>query len=448
MQNNKPYLTGSIVKSMLAFVGPFMLSMVLQSLYGAVDLLLVGRFATTADVAAVAVGSQLMFMVTQLIIGLTTAATVLIGNHYGAGNADGLRRTMGAQAVLFGIIGAGLCLAYFCCVPLMASAMQTPPQARPAALAYLYYCSAGILFIMGFNICGAAWIGIGDTRSTFLCIAVACATNVLLDLALVGGLKMGAAGAAIATLIAQACCFGFALFRAKRRGFGFAFSRRDIRRDRRSSLELLRVGLPLGLQNTLVSFSFLFITAVINLRGVAPAAAAGVVEKLFSFLIMPASAFGTAVATVAAQNIGAGQLARAKQALWAGVGLALVPSVLAVLLCQLLGLQVAGLFTRDTQVMALAAEYMRSYTLDCITLSLVFCMGGYFNSMGYSWFTMFHSLLATFLFRVPLTWLLSRLPGAGLFTIGLAPPLATLVSLGMCLLFLRRVNRLGPALAK
>ncbi|MDL2252630.1 MATE family efflux transporter [Ruminococcaceae bacterium OttesenSCG-928-I18] len=430
------FTSGSITKHLLRFVGPYMLGLLLQNLYGAVDLFVVGNFATTADVSAVTIGSQIMTMFTQTIIGFATGTTVLVGQYYGEGNRQKLSQSTGTAMPLFGTLAVILTAFLLLFNGPIIHAMQTPPEAIAMTRQYLFVCSLGIVFIFSYNVIASMLMGVGNTKTPFLFVAVACAINIILDLVLVSGFGMGALGAGIATTIAQAGSVFFALLYIKRKGLGFHIERKDVRFHKDLSLKTLKIGGPVALQNALVSVSFLFITAIINRLGLNYSAAAGIVEKMVTFLFIPNFAFCAAVATVSAQNLGAGKPKRSRQSMWYSCMMAFLPSVCFVVLCQIIPETLAGIFSLDPAVVALAAEYLRSYIFDCAAVSFVFCMNGYFNSCGRSWFTLTHSLIATFAVRIPLSFVLTSLPNPTLFVIGWAAPVSSLVSLVLCLVFL------------
>lgn len=435
------FTSGSIPKAMLIFVGPYMLGILLQNLYGAVDLFVVGHYAETADVSAVTIGSQLMAIVTQLIIGFATGVTMLIGQYYGAGDKKGLSRTTGSAILLFGTAAIILTVIYLGFHSLLVSVMQTPEQAVQATKAYLLACALGIPFIVGYNVVTSILTGLGDSKTPFLFIAIACVINIVLDVILVKYVHLGALGAAIATTVAQAGSFIFSILFLRNKGLGFPLAKSDMRFDRRQINRIVKIGGPVAIQNVLVSASFLFVTAIINQMGLIASAAVGVVEKLITFLFVPATALGTAVGTASSQNLGAQQYDRARKSMWCGIVMALIPSIFITIFCQFGSELLAGILTRDAAVVAMAADYMHSYILDIIMVSFVFCMNGYFNSCGKSWFSLLHSLITTFAVRVPAAFLLSRLPNASLFLIGWAAPASTLLSLVMCLIFLSREKR-------
>lgn len=440
----KTFTSGSIAKAMLAFVGPYLLGILVQNLYGAVDLFVVGHYASTADVSAVTIGSQLMTIATQLVIGLATGITILTGQYFGAKDEKGLNRTVSASVLLFGISAIVLTGVYLIFYPMMVSVMQTPAEAVSQTREYLLYCSLGIVFIIGYNIISSILTGLGNSRTPFLFIVVACIINVVLDVILVRYAGLGARGAAIATTAAQAGSFLFSLIYISRKGLGFARKKTAFGEYQKQFGLIFTIGGPVAVQNVLVGFSFLFITAIINQMGVVASAAVGVVEKLITFLFVPATAMGTAVSTAASQNIGAGQMDRAKKAMWIGIGMALVPAVAITLYCQFYGASLTGILNRDPQVVSLAADYLRSYILDVIMVSFVFCMNGFFNSCGKSWFSLVHSLVTTFVGRIPLAFFFSRLEHTSLFAIGWAAPVSTFISLLLCLVFLSYLNRKSP----
>lgn len=435
-------INGSLGRAILAFVGPFLLSNIIQNLYGAIDLLIVGQFATTADVSAVTIGSQIMSMATQFIVGLSTGTTVLVGRYLGAQDEKSMAKAAGTSVVLYlgmAILLTGAVLLFR--MPIV-SVMQTPIEAINATSEYILVCALGLIFIVGYNIIASILMGLGNTKTPLVFIVVACVINILLDIVLVRDYQMGALGAAIATMLAQAgsVIIGFLYIRSK--GLGFKISWQDMRINSMAAVQLIKIGGPIAVQNMLVGASFLFITAVINQMGVVASASAGVVEKLIGFLIMPAVAFGAATATLSAQNIGAGKVNRAKKTMVYGAIMALAPSIIIVVICQLRAEILTSFFSKETSVILQAADYLRSYVIDILVVSIVFSMNGYFNGSGKAWFTLFHSLLTTFAGRVPLCYLFSKIEGASLYAIGWAAPLSSVMSLFLCMLFLHHQNRL------
>lgn len=438
---------GNVSRVLLQFAMPFLLANVLQALYGGVDLFVVGQYDDAASVAGVAIGSQVMHAVTSLILGLTTGATVCLAIAVGAKDDRKAAATIGTAVCLFTVLGVALTLALTGLHSHIADWMNTPPEAMTDTLHYLLICSAGIPFIMGYNVVCGILRGLGDSRTPLYLVGLACIINIVLDFLLVGGLHMRAAGAAIATVVSQGLSFAAALWFLCRKGFRFAFTRKDIRLDRFLSRKMLELGAPIALQDVLVSTSFLIITVIVNQMGVIASAALGIVEKVIVFAMLPPVAISSAVATMTAQNYGAGLTERMNRCLRAGIGMALVFGAAVCLYSQFLPGTLTGIFTHDEAVIAMGNDYLRGYSTDCILVSFVFCINSWFSGQGNSWFPMLHSMVATFLFRIPLSYLFSRLMPDSLVLMGFAPPLSTLVSLVICLWYIRRTRRRKAMLA-
>ena len=262
-----------------------------------------------------------------MILGLSMGGTVLIGQRVGEGDDPGAARAVGTMGVLF--TAAALVL-----TPLMllltdgaVALLDTPAQAVEDTREYLLICSCGIPFIIGYNAVGGIFRGLGDSRTPLYFVALACGINIALDFLLTGALGWGAAGAAAATVAAQAVSFVTALLYLVRRGLPFSFRKEGAspwRPGKREMAAILKVGFPLALQDALVNISFLIITAVINAMGLVASAAVGVVEKLLVFAFLPLTAFSSAVAAMTAQNIGAGRRDRAVRVLGCGIAWSLL----------------------------------------------------------------------------------------------------------------------------
>ena len=428
---------GSVPKVLMQFAMPYLLANVLQALYGGADLFVVGRFDDAASVAGVAIGSQVMQTVTGIILGLTAGITVLIGIATGARDEKKAAATIGSAVWLFAIIGAVLTLLMTVWHDTIATAMHTPPEAMTDTRHYLLICSLGIPFIIGYNVVFGIMRGLGDSRSPLYFVALACVINIVLDFVLVGGCHMRAAGAATATIASQGISFAAALCYLHRKGFRFPFTRRDIRLNGILSKRIIKLGTPIALQDALINISFLIITVIVNRMGVTASAALGVVEKLIVFAMLPPVAISSAVAAMTAQNYGAGLTDRMNRCLKSGIGMALVFGTAFCIYSQFLPETLMGIFTNDAPVIELGAEYLHGYSIDCIIVSFVFCINSYFSGQGNSLFPMVHSLIATFLFRIPLSWIFSHIAPTSLFPMGFAPPLATMVSLAICLWYLK-----------
>ena len=345
---------GKLAPALLRFAVPFLISNFLQALYGAVDLFVVGQFSTSASVSAVAIGSQVMQTVTWIILGISMGGTVLIGQKIGEKNEEGAAEAVGCVAVLFGLMALVLTPLMLIAVNGAVALMKTPPEAVNAARSYIFICSCGLPFITGYNGVSGIFRGIGDSRTPVIFIGLACIVNVIGDFLFTGWMGMGAAGAAFATVIAQAVSFLAALAYMYKKGFSFPFGRRHLRLRRKPAAAILKVGFPLALQDALVNVSFLIITTIINTMGLTASAAVGVVEKIISFAMLPPSAIASAVTTVTAQNIGAKKPERAKRALWYGIGFSLIFGIAVCIFVQFFAPLVTAVFSRDEAVIQLS----------------------------------------------------------------------------------------------
>ncbi|MBC8584632.1 MATE family efflux transporter [Youxingia wuxianensis] len=429
--------SGNIFSTLIKFAFPFLLANLLQALYGAADLLIVGQLSTSAAVSAVAIGSQVMQTITGITVALTTGGTVLIGQYLGAQQEEDVAHGIGTIIWVFGIMAVSLTILMALCTNIITAIMQTPPQAQQYTCQYIFICSCGILFIVGYNAVSGIMRGLGDSRSPFIFVAIACVVNVFGDLLLVGPMKMGAAGAAIATIAAQAISMTLAIFFLKKRGFPFPFTWRHVRLQAVKAKKIFKLGLPLALQDSMINVSFLMITAIINVMGVTASAAVGVVEKVIIFAMQPASAFSSAIAVITAQNMGAGQTQRAKKSMYLGMGCSLIFGLAFWIYCQFDAALFLRIFSTDPQVIQAGAQYLMSYSFDCVLVSFVFCYNSFFNGCGHSSFPMIHSVFATLAIRIPLVFIVSKIPGITLFAIGLIVIAATAVSLILCIIYMK-----------
>lgn len=433
MEAKQDLITGRISTTLLRFAIPYLISSFLQALYGAADLYVVGQFAGAAAVSAVATGSQVMMTITGIILGLSMGGTVRIGNCIGAKNPTEAANSVGSLTFLLVLCALVLTPLFFFGSGLAVGWMQTPVEAVAQTLEYLKICSLGIPFIIGYNAVSGIFRGLGDSKTPMVFIAIACVCNIGLDFCLVGGFHLAAAGAAWATILAQGISFLLSLVYLWKRGFPFPFSRRCFFPRRQTVQGILKVGVPLALQDSLVHISFLLITAIINTLGVVASAAVGVVEKIIGFAMLPPGAFSGAIAAMVAQNVGAGEHRRAQRILMYGILYSLVCGVLVFAAAQWWPEAITGVFSKDAAVVTAAADYFGSYALDCILVSFVFCINGYLNGCGNSVFTMTHSLAATFLVRIPLSYALHFISSAEhLYPMGFAAPAASLVSILLC----------------
>lgn len=317
--------------------------------------------------------------------------------------------------------------------------MNTPKEAIEATKSYLSICSAGIIFIVGYNVVSSILRGLGDSKTPLLFVFIACIINIIVDFVLVGYFHMGAKGAAIATVSAQGFSFLFALVYLCKKGIGYSFYKEDICFSKYIQ-KIMQIGFPLGLQSVLVNISFLIITIIVNQMGLIASASLGVVEKLMGFLMLPAMALGSALASLIAINVGAKQYKRAKQTLKYAIMISLAFAIVVTTLCEIDGTILTRIFTNNQDVIKNGALYLKTYSIDCLLTSFLFCINGYLNGYERTVFTMVHSLVATFIGRIPLTLLFSKIPNVTLFHMGIAAPLSTMISLVMIFIYFKKTK--------
>lgn len=433
MQKEHDFTQGAILPALLKFALPVLLALLLQAMYGAVDLQVVGKFGTAADISAVSTGSQIMQSVTVVITGLAMGVTVLLGQKLGEDKPEEAGRAVGSGICLFAAVALIVTALMLAAAPQLATVMHAPADAYAGTVTYVRICSGGALFIVAYNLVGSIFRGLGDSQMPLLTVFIACVLNIGGDLLLVGGFGMGVAGAAIATVFAQAVSVVLSLLIIRRKRLPFTLTRRDLRFDRAVIGKILRLGSPVALQDLLVNLSFLAIIAIANAMGTIASAGVGVAEKLCAFVMLVPSAYMQSMSAFVAQNVGAGKEDRAQKALLCGIVSSLAAGLLMAWAAFFHGDVLAGLFAEDTAVIAAAWEYLKAYAIDCLLTSFLFCFTGYFNGHGNTVFVMIQGFAGAIGVRLPVAFLMSRVSPGSLFHLGLSTPASTVVQIGLCL---------------
>ena len=427
------FTEGKILGPLIRFALPVLAALLLQSLYGAVDLLVVGQFATSADVSAVSTGSQIMMTVTNIITSLAMGTTILLGHQIGAGKADEGGETIGTSIALFAALGLILSLIMGIFASPVASLLRAPEEAFTATTAYIRICGGGSIVILAYNLIGSIFRGIGDSRTPLYAVIIACIVNIAGDLALVAGLHMGAAGAAIATVGAQAISVALSFLMIRRRQLPFAFRRSMIRFTGTIIRRIVSLGAPIMLSTALVDVSFLIILGIVNNLGLNYSAGVGVAEKVCAFIMLVPAAFMQSMSAFAAQNFGAGRMDRAIRSLWYSVIVSLCIGVFMFYASFFHGDRLSAIFTSDPAVIPQAFDYLRAYAIDCLLTPVFFCFIGFYNGLGMTKFVMAQGIISAFCVRVPVSFFMSRLTPPSLFKIGLATPCSSALQIVMCL---------------
>ena len=425
---NNDFTQGSILKKLSLFMLPILGALILQAAYGAVDLLVVGQFGSTAGLSAVSTGSQVLNLVTFVVTQLATGVTVLIARYLGEKRTEQIGQVLGGAAVVFAILSVGMFLLLLGFPRPISVLMQAPEEAIGLTTSYVRICGSGIFFIVAYNLLSAIFRGLGDSRSPLLFVLVACVVNIVGDLILVAGFGMDAAGAAIATVLAQAVSVVFAILLLVKKKLPFSITRQDFRLNPQCNL-FLRIGLPLALQECLTQLSFLALCAFVNRLGLTASSGYGVASKIVNFAMLIPSALMQSMSSFVAQNVGAGNQKRAKQSMLTGIGIGLAFGCVVFVLVLFKGDLLAGIFSPDAEVVQKGFEYLKGFAPETIVTAILFSMLGYFNGNNQTLWVMIQSLIQTLLVRLPLAYTMSIQPNASLTKIGLAAPVSTIVGI-------------------
>ena len=441
MSNISNFTEDKLFSPLIKFTFPILVALFLQTMYGAVDLLIVGQFGNASDVSAVSTGSQIMTAITSLITGLTMGITILLGQKLGAGKRKEAGDVVGSGISVFAIMTIILTIAMIIFAPAMAKFMNAPAEALSSTISYIAICASGSLFIIAYNVIGGIFRGLGDAKTPLITVAIACAANILGDLIFVGAFQMAATGAALATIIAQAISVLLSLILIKKQGLPFEFSKKNIKFHKHYTIQILKYGGPIALQGLLVNLSFLVIMIIGNGMGVIASAGMGVAQKLAGFILLIPLSFSQSSAVFVAQNYGAKKYDRAKKVL--------IYCTLASLFCGMImfyaaffhGDLLCGMFSKDEAVILAAWDYLKPFGVDCLFTAIMFSMVGYFNGCGHTTFVMIQGILGAFCVRIPVSYFMSKLEPVSLFKVGLATPASTFVQIILCVGFFIFLSR-------
>ena len=429
---NNSFTEGAILPKLLKFMLPVLMAMFLQAMYGAVDLLVVGQFGTDADVSAVSTGSQILQTLTNLIVSFSMGITVAVGQKIGQRRPDDAARVIGTGLVIFAVTGAAFTLISVAGAGGLAKLMQAPDEAFGLTKNYIRICGGGFLIITAYNLLGSIFRGLGDSKTPLVAVGIACVLNIAGDFIFVAVLGFGAAGAALATVLAQLVSVIISFFIIRKTKLPFKLHRSDLKPKKSCSRNIIRIGMPIALQDFLVGISFLVILAIVNQIGVTASAGVGVANKVCAFIMLVPAAFMQSMAAFVAQNYGAGHTDRAIRALKSGIAVSLVFGVLMFFTAFFRGDLLAGIFSSNPVTVAAAWDYLKAYAIDCLFTCFLFCFIGFYNGIEKTKFVMIQGIAGAFLVRIPVAFIMQHFGGGSLFRIGLATPCSTVLQIIMC----------------
>ncbi len=429
----KNLTTGSVFQTIVYFALPYLLSYFLQTLYGMADLFIIGQFGGVDGITAVSNGGQVMHMLTVIIVGMAMGTTVMIGQAIGAGKKEKVAKVIGNTVTMFMIASVllmGLALAL---TDFIVKWTGIPEEAVIGTTQYLRICFIGIPFITAYNIISAIFRGLGDSRSPMIFIGIACAANIGLDYLFMGAMNMGPAGAALGTTLAQTLSVIVSLIAIRKRKTGIELRREHFRIDASVLGGLLKIGIPVAVQDGCIQVAFIVITVIANHRGLNDAAAVGVVEKMISAIFIVPSSMLATVSTLAAQNMGAGKHDRAEKTLRYAILITSVYGLIMLTLVECFAGNLVGIFTAEPAVITLGSQYIRGYILDAVFAGIHFCFSGYFCAYGRSYIGFIHNIVSILLVRIPGSYLASKLFADTLLPMGLAAPAGSVLSILICI---------------
>ena len=432
---------GSVLKNIIRFSLPYLAAYFLQTFYGLADLFITGQFNGADVITAVSNGSQIMHFVTVVIVGISVGTTVMIAHGVGAKDREHIEKAIGGTVTVFAVVAAVLTLVLLLFSKGIVSIIQTPDESRYAMQMYLMICFAGVPFITAYNTIAAVFRGLGDSRTPLYFVLTACVLNIALDYLFIGAFGMGAAGAALGTVISQAASVLFSLFLITHRDMGIHIAKKDLIPDRRILKGLIGVGMPIACQDGFIQVSFLVITAIANSRGVEIAAAVGITEKIITFLFLVPSSMMSTISSVGAQCIGARLYDRAKKTLFAGMAIACSIGIIFAITFQFASEEVIAAFTDDPEVVKYGAQYLKAYVTDCFFASIHFCFSGYFSACSLSIWSFLHNAISIVTVRIPGAFFASRMYPETLYPMGLAAPMGSLLSAVICVIVYIYIQR-------
>lgn len=422
-----------VLNKITCFALPYLLSCFMQTLYGMADLFIIGQFNAVESTTAVSIASQVMHMLTVMIVGMTMGSTVLIAKSVGTQNKKQTSKIIGNTVVLFSALAIVLTFILLVCVDGIISLMSTPTEAVAGTKSYLTICFMGIPFITAYNVIGSFFRGKGDSKTSMYFVAVACVANILLDYLFIGGINLGEAGAALGTVLSQAISVVISVIAIAKKDMEIGVSLASFKPVKAIMSELLKIGIPVSLQDGFIQLSFLIITMFANQRGIEDAAAVGIVEKIIGVLFLVPSTMLSTVSAISAQYIGAEKLSEARMTLRYATIISVAFGVVSVVLMQFTAESVVGLFTDNSTVIVMGGQYMRGYVWDCIAAGIHFCFSGYFCASRYASVSFAHNFVSIIVARIPLSYLASKYFASSLFPMGLAPSIGSCISVVICI---------------
>ena len=440
MNNNADFTTGSIPKKLIGFMLPILFALILQAMYSAADLMIVGRFGTTEGISGVTIGASIIQLLTFVTAALSTGVTVLMGVYIGEESPEKCGKLLGNAVCFFLAFGLVLSFLLIACARPFALIMQAPVESLELSILYIRICGCGFLFVVFYNFISAIFRGMGDSKLPLLFVGIACLANIFGDLFLVGVLHMNVAGAAIATISSQAFSVLISFLVIRKKDLPFRITRKDLRMGSEIP-HFLKIGAPLAFQEIVTNFTFLAICAFVNRLGLKVSSGFGITMRLVAFILLVPSAIMQSMAAFVAQNVGAGKEKRALQSALCGMAIGVAIGIPVALFVYFHGDLLAGIFTKDAAVAEYAFLFLKGFALEAVVTSILVSFYGYYNGHSMSTFVMVQGILQSLFIRLPISYLMSIQENPSPTAIGAAAPCATIVGIILCVLYYFKVRK-------
>ncbi len=405
---------GVIWKKLMVYAVPVILSSFLQSAYSITDLIVAGWFVGKGGISAINNASQVMLLLTQIIMGVTIGGGILMGQYYGAKDRENRVRTNVTLFTFSVLAGAVTLVLLMIFGGAILTALRAPALA-PATL-YLRICALGLVPIFGYNALSSMLRSVGNSRQPFICVAVTAGCNIVLDLLFMGAFRWGVAGAALATVLAQLASFLVCLVYVLRQDKLYGLGEGRLTVDREKLLHMLKLGIPSAVQMTVVGLSWLFMTFLINQYGVEASDASGICVKIKEVALMFTLAMYSAATTMVAQCLGAKKYDRASRVVHIAMRIAIGVTAVIIVLVELFAPQLLAIFHPDEATMEIALQNLRIEILGQIFYASFMVYNALPLGAGHTMFALGSSLLNCIVVRVVLAVALNNAFGlVGIF---------------------------------
>jgi len=404
----KDFTTGNEAKHIFRFALPMLIGNIFQQLYNVVDSIIVGRYLGDKALAAVGASFPIIFMVIALIIGIGIGSSVVISQYFGAKDFDRVKRAADTTYIFLFFAGIIITIVGLLSGEYIFRLMRLPEEILPMAKTYLDIYMYGLVLMFGFNSVSSILRGVGDSKTPLYFLIVSTFLNIFLDTLFVLGFKWGIAGAAWATVIAQAFSFIIAVIYLERLRHMLRITFKRLVFDWEIFWQSVRIGLPTGIQQTLVALGGMALMGIVNTFGTEVIAGFSAASRIDSLAVIPIMNFSASLSGFVGQNIGAGKVDRVNRGLWATIKMSVLFSVIITAIILIWGDKMMVVFTTNPRVVDIGYHYLMVVSFFYVAFAVMFCINGLLRGAGAAVVPMYITLLSLWIVRIPLAYLLSK----------------------------------------